>query len=357
MLPFDLARRLTEIGWILQDIVIWNKDRTLPWSHRGKLRNMFEYITFYSKEREFNYHLGRVREIVELKDWWVRYPERYSPKGRAPARTWSIPIPRQGSWGNNWVRHFNPLPPELVERIIMLTTDEGDVVLDPFAGSGVVLAGADILGRRYLGLDLNSNYKEMFEQRVLPTIRSLRRHRVGRLQETERNQKTFGRLICSLRRTKYPKELIRLYRKEFGELELQAVVGLQRAATDRLEVVCLFSPGSRIPNDFLAQAEKLCRRPPLSKYGLHAGVTVVSVDVLSRAWLEQQGLDTEKERLYLYKEGRTYMWVDSFTVEDWLSVISNEASDRSTGRYPPIYSNVAVRVDPQSPQLHSDNEL
>ena len=49
LFPFDLADRLKKIGWIHHDIIIWNKDKSLPWSHRGKLRNIFEYILFFSK--------------------------------------------------------------------------------------------------------------------------------------------------------------------------------------------------------------------------------------------------------------------------------------------------------------------
>src|SRR5262249_915450 len=108
LLPFDLAYKLKEVGWKLQDIIIWNKDKTLSWSHQGKLRNIFEYVAFFSKTDRFNYFLNGIRNIDELREWWVRYPERYSPNGKAPTRTWNIPIPRQGSWGNNWVRHFCP---------------------------------------------------------------------------------------------------------------------------------------------------------------------------------------------------------------------------------------------------------
>lgn len=88
LFPFDLADRLKKIGWILHDIIVWHKDKTLPWSHRGKLRNIFEYILFFSKGRNFKYHLSEIREAENLKSWWMRYPERYSPQGKAPTRTW-----------------------------------------------------------------------------------------------------------------------------------------------------------------------------------------------------------------------------------------------------------------------------
>src|SRR5712692_2733790 len=170
LFPFDLASRLRRIGWVLQDVIVWHKDKTLPWSHRGKLRNIFEYVLFFTKGPKFKYYLSRVRETDDLKEWWVRYPERYSPQGKAPTRTWSIAIPRQGSWGDNWVRHFCPFPPEIVRRIVLLTTKKGDVVFDPFAGSGVVLAQSQALNRNYVGLDLRKRYRQMFRSKVLPSI-------------------------------------------------------------------------------------------------------------------------------------------------------------------------------------------
>jgi len=356
LLPFDLAQRLKKIGWVLQDIIIWNKDRTLPWSHQGKLRNIFEYITFYSKGRKFNYHLARVREITELKEWWIRYPERYSPEGKAPARTWSIPIPRQGSWGNNWVRHFNPLPPGLVERILLLTTDKGDVVLDPFCGSGAVLAQACVMGRNYIGLDLNQNYRDMFEQRVLPAIRDLYRRSIERAQEIEESKKEFSRLIRSLRKTKYPKEFIRLYRRAHGSAQFEAVFALQGSSVDHLEIIFLFPSKSKVPTDFLSQALELTKRPPLSKYDIKVVLTAYPIDVVSRRWLENKGLNPGK-CMYLYAGGRTYAWAESMTVEKWLESVEHaEWSKLSMQEYPPIISDIDVKVDPHSPFSLTEEE-
>jgi len=348
LLPFDLARRLEGVGWILQDVIIWNKDRTLPWSHRGKLRNIFEYVIFYSKGRRFNYHLDRIREISDLREWWVRYPERYSPKGKAPVRTWHIPIPRQGSWGNNWVRHFNPLPPQLIERILLLTTDEGDIVLDPFCGSGTVLAQAYVMGRRYIGLDINSNYKEMFETQVLPAICALHERRREELQEIERRKKTFEHLIISLRKVKYPKELIRLYRKQYGPIDLRAVLALGREKSSHLTVVFLLDSGSEMPRGFLAQMRQIARRPPLSKYGINSTLDAWFVDVLSQEWLGQKGLSLT-DSLYIYVRGRTYAWERKLSVQRWLEETKSGVSDFRNEGYPPIVSDIDIKVDPKDP--------
>ncbi len=154
MLPFELAQEAEACGWILRDVIVWEKDKTRPWSSRGRLRNSFEYVLFFVKSSRFKYYVERLREPLALKRWWVRYPERYNPEGKAPSNVWRAAIPVQGSWANTAIQHACPLPPDLVERMLLLSTDLGDVVLDPFAGSGVVVAEAERLRRRGVGVEL-----------------------------------------------------------------------------------------------------------------------------------------------------------------------------------------------------------
>jgi DNA modification methylase len=58
------------------------------------------------------------------------------------------------------------LPAELVSRIIRVSSDEGDTVLDPFVGSGTTLAVAKMLGREGVGIEINAEYCEIAESRV-----------------------------------------------------------------------------------------------------------------------------------------------------------------------------------------------
>ncbi|MFH1194431.1 MAG: site-specific DNA-methyltransferase [bacterium] len=84
LLPFDVARICAECGWILRDIIIWDKGKTLPWSHKGQLRNRFEYILFFTKTNNYKYYVDRIKDPIDLKEWWVKYPERYSQKEKNP---------------------------------------------------------------------------------------------------------------------------------------------------------------------------------------------------------------------------------------------------------------------------------
>jgi site-specific DNA-methyltransferase (adenine-specific) len=57
--------------------------------------------------------------------------------------------------------HPCQLPPHLLERLILMTTDEGDIVLDPFSGTGTTAVAAKSLGRRYIGFELDKDYTEI----------------------------------------------------------------------------------------------------------------------------------------------------------------------------------------------------
>src|SRR5207302_2969616 len=110
-LPFDLAAKLKTIGWVLRDVIIWKKLRTLPWIHQGTTRSMFEYVLVFAKSTQpFRYFPDKARESTKLRKWWVRYPERYNPMGKALDEIWEFDIPTQGSWGNGYIDHFCPLP-------------------------------------------------------------------------------------------------------------------------------------------------------------------------------------------------------------------------------------------------------
>lgn len=63
-------------------------------------------------------------------------------------------------------------PIELLERIIQISTNEGDTVLDPFCGSGTTLVAAALLGRKYIGIDVNSAAIELSKKRLENPIKS-----------------------------------------------------------------------------------------------------------------------------------------------------------------------------------------
>jgi DNA modification methylase len=185
LLPFDIVNKLKEKNdktWILKDIIIWDKEKNLPWNANGNLKNEHEYILFFSKGNEFKFKLDEIREVADLKKWWKTYPERYNPSGKAPSNIWSFTTPIRG-WGNSKQNHLCPFPFPLVEKIISLSTDEKDWILDPFAGSGSVLALAKEMNRNSVGVDINMDYRKRFRKEVLSGANTYWKKRLIELKE------------------------------------------------------------------------------------------------------------------------------------------------------------------------------
>ena len=203
-LPFNLINKLNnkhDKTWILKDIIIWNKYKNVPWHHKGNLKNHFEYIFFLSKNDNYKYHIDRVREIADLKKWWISYPERYNPRGKSPTNIWEFTTPIRG-WGNGCQKHFCPFPFQLVEKIISISTDPGDLILDPFAGSGSVLAIAKQMERDSIGIDVNKEYKKRFEEEVFPGAERYWNRRTKELSKINENINNFYSLNMELRKMK-----------------------------------------------------------------------------------------------------------------------------------------------------------
>lgn len=351
LLPFDISARLRKTGWLLQDIIIWQKDRTLPWSHQGKLRNIFEYVALYSKTRAFKYHVDGVRDMSDVKDYWVRYPERYAPEGKTPSRMWRFAIPRQGIWGENgnYVRHACPLPAELIERMLLLTTDPGDVVLDPFAGSGAVLATASALDRRFIGTDLNVRFRRMFHDRVLPTVETRQKSRSIGQEEHRLARVRFAATVRGLRCLKYPKELVRLYRQRHGKLECSAAWVLPSRDRRSIHVVFVVPRNQRLTGSFGARAQALIAERPLSKYGLVGDISVVRTASELRQRLTALGL-RPRSRIHVYENGRFFYSSACHSLDAILRAASLAMTgQRGRSRHPTIFSPIKVQVDRRNP--------
>jgi DNA modification methylase len=267
-LPFDLTSKLVEIGWLLQDIIIWKKDKTVPWSHNGFVQRKFEYILFFTKSKQYKYYKDRVRiyDTSQLKKWWVKYPERYNPKGKALDEVWEYPIPTQGSWGDKYIRHFCPLPMDMIGTMIQLTTDEQDIILDPFAGSGSVLIQASYMNRKYIGFELNKFYIEMFNKYLQDTLDTGRKK--YKLFLTNKGQTDFEKTILDLRALKYA----RVIQKKFMENEKYFIyvepIGNSQIKNKLIKVKYIFISNNKLIKKNIEKLKELTNKPPLSKFGI-----------------------------------------------------------------------------------------
>lgn len=278
LLPFDMAQSIQKGGWKLRDIIIWQKDKTIPYTHNGEMRNIFEYVLYFTKSSDYKYYRERITSINDLKEWWQRYPERYSTNGKSPTNIWDFPIPLQGSWGKRYIKHFCPLPEKLIERIIHLSSDVDDIVLDPFAGTGAVLSAAYRLRRQYVGSDLNNSFKRMF----LNYVKNVKPIEVNKLYENQELKK-YSKIIEKLRMLKFAKKLYLEYKKKCPEdnsvismVTIPAHVKGGDLPKNKI-VSCHYifvSNKKTLPK--MELLKELTERKPLSKFGIHPEIKVFS---------------------------------------------------------------------------------
>jgi len=152
-----IIRLMDEIGFIMRGEIIWDKNlgggtAWGSWKSPANpvLRDQHEYILVYSKEtlsRKNPYD----REITITKQEFLDYTKSI----------WSFSPESAKKIG-----HPAPFPEELPYRCIQLFTFRGEVVLDPFIGSGTTAAVSIRSDRRYVGYDINENYVDMAKKRL-----------------------------------------------------------------------------------------------------------------------------------------------------------------------------------------------
>jgi len=295
-LPFDLSNRLKEIGWLLQDVIIWKKDKTVPWSNSGFMQRKFEYILFFSKSTNFKSNKDNVRvyDTSQLKKWWVKYPERYNPKGKSLDEVWEFSIPTQGSWGDEYIRHFCPLPKDMVATIIQISTDENDIVLDPFAGSGTVLSQSAYMKRNYIGFELNESYIEMFNTYLVKTFETYRKE--YDLFNKNNEQDIFEKTILDLRSLKYARVLLANIQKQLSSKDF--IIFVENKGKSNLKNKLLRVEyqiiGDCDSSLFIKFINEAIVQRPLSKYGIEPVFK----------FLKSKEIDYEKH--YGYTKSNTY---------------------------------------------------
>jgi DNA modification methylase len=175
-IPWRVAFALQADGWYLRQDIIWNKPNPMPESVRDRCTKSHEYIFLLSKNSKYYFDNEAIKEPVK-EDWGTRDRSdgKYHNEGSGLSphsgleksyemankrSVWTVTTkPFKGA-------HFAVYPPELIEPCIMSGSKIGDVVLDPFMGSGTTAAVAQRLNRLYLGCELNTEYAALQTERL-----------------------------------------------------------------------------------------------------------------------------------------------------------------------------------------------
>jgi len=181
-IPWMLAFALRADGWYLRQDIIWHKPNPMPESVKDRCTKSHEYIFLLSKNKKYYYDNEAIKEPVK-QDWGTRNRAngKYhnSGSGLQPhsGLTKSYTTKNKRSvWSvtNKPYKHahFATFPPDLIIPPILAGSKKGDIVLDPFMGSGTTGMVAKEHGRYFIGCELHADYKELIRQRMPVEISS-----------------------------------------------------------------------------------------------------------------------------------------------------------------------------------------
>jgi len=142
-IPWMLAFALRADGWYLRQDIIWHKPNPMPESVRDRCTKSHEYVFLLSKNQNYYFDVDAIREPTRRK-----------------RSVWNIQKkPYRGA-------HFAVYPPDLIIPCIKAGSKTGDIILDPFIGSGTTAMVAKDLGRHYIGCELHEEYSKLIDERV-----------------------------------------------------------------------------------------------------------------------------------------------------------------------------------------------
>jgi site-specific DNA-methyltransferase (adenine-specific) len=178
----DLILALRSQGWHWTEEFIWHKKNSYPGKWPNRFRDAWERLLQFNKSKKFNMYQEEV--MIPIGDWANERLKNLSDtdrirdnakNGSGFGKNVSNWINRKKVYPNN-VLHFATVcnnkdhsaafPEELPEWFIKLFTKSGDVVLDPFMGSGTTILVANKMNRRAIGIDIISEYCEMVKKQI-----------------------------------------------------------------------------------------------------------------------------------------------------------------------------------------------
>ena len=142
-IPWMFAFAMRADGWYLRQDIIWHKPNPMPESVRDRCTKAHEYMFLFSKNQNYYFDVDAIKEPTRRK-----------------RSVWNVQVrPYKGS-------HFAVYPPDLIEPCVLAGSEENDIVLDPFMGSGTTAMVAKSLGRDYIGCELHEDYGNLIQKRV-----------------------------------------------------------------------------------------------------------------------------------------------------------------------------------------------
>ena len=143
---YSVARCLTTLGYKILNVITWQKIDPPPSLTGTRFNFASEYIIWAAKSEKSKYYLNF--DLMTAMNGGKQMPD-----------VWRLPS--VGLWEKKCGKHPTQKPLRLLYRIILACTHEGDTILDPFAGSCTTGIAANLLGRKFIGIDQSEEYLQL----------------------------------------------------------------------------------------------------------------------------------------------------------------------------------------------------
>lgn len=185
--PWRVALALQADGWILRQDIIWHKPNAMPEAVTDRCVNSHEHIFLLSKSPRYHFDHEAIKEPsnrptgerTSRDDFKRDGSKRGAIPGQAtsshrvdrPSSEYDLDTRnRRSVWSvltrQDQTAHFATFPPQLIEPCVLAGARPGDVVFDPFFGSGTTAEVANNLGRQWLGIELNPEYEGLHKAKI-----------------------------------------------------------------------------------------------------------------------------------------------------------------------------------------------
>lgn len=173
-IPQRFMTAMIDNGWICRNQIIWKKNNIMPSSVKDRFTVDYEVIYMFSKKPIYKFNQmkepAKTDDLSRPRGSKGCFKPQSGNRGDKKVKS-SIERNMRAVWEINTQplkqAHFATFPEKLAERMLVCSTNDGDVVFDPFMGSGTVAKVALKNDRKFIGFEINKSYAEIAERRIL----------------------------------------------------------------------------------------------------------------------------------------------------------------------------------------------